>query len=86
MHPCRRVSPSFGQDLLFLPRGLAARGAVLGLACLVAVGIPATGLLGALGIATMPFARFVTFKALFAAALAIVVTPFIARAALADAR
>ncbi|MGH7896111.1 MAG: hypothetical protein ACREQL_15675 [Candidatus Binatia bacterium] len=67
-----------------LPAGLAGRGAVLGLACIVLVGVPATFLLGSAGVGAMTFRGFVAFKALFAAALAMVVTPLIARAALAD--
>lgn len=67
-----------------LPKGLALRGAILGMACIVAVGLPATRALASLGVAQMSFGGFVAFKALFAAALATVVTPVIARASLAD--
>lgn len=67
-----------------LPDGRVARGATLGLVALVAVGLPTAAALGALGVAEMPFERFVAFKALFAAALGVLVTPLIARLALAD--
>jgi hypothetical protein len=67
-----------------MPRGLFLRGLVLGVVCLVVAGLPATSALGAAGVAEMSFGGFVVFKALFAAALAIVVTPVIARLALAD--
>ena len=67
-----------------LPRGLFLRGVVLGIVCLVVAGLPATGALGVAGIAEMSFGNFIVFKALFAAALAVVVTPIIARLALAD--
>ena len=68
----------------WMPRGLARRGAVFGLACVVLVGLPAPSALAAAGVAQMSFGRFVVFKALFAAVLAALVTPIIARAALAD--
>ena len=68
-----------------LPRSLAGRGAVLGAICIVATGLPTAAALDAAGVAEMAFGQFVTFKALFAAALGALVTPVIARAALADA-
>jgi len=67
-----------------LPRRPSLRGALLGLACVVAVGLPATHLLATAGVSEMTFGGFVTFKAIFAAVLGALVTPFIARAALAD--
>jgi hypothetical protein len=69
----------------WMPAGLTLRGALLGVACVVLAGLPMTRLLSTLGVVEMTFGGFVAFKALFAAALAILVTPLIARAALADA-
>lgn len=68
-----------------LPKPLWLRGVVLGLACVTMVGLPASWLLGASGVAEMTFGGFVAFKAIFAALLGVAVTPLIARAALADA-
>ena len=68
----------------FMPRSLGLRGAVLGIACVVAVGFPTVRALGATGVTEMSLARFIAFKALFAGALGLIVTPFIARTALAD--
>ncbi len=67
-----------------LPKRLWLRGAMMGLACIAAVGLPATWILGAAGVTKMTFGEFVLFKATFAAVLAVAVTPLIARAALAD--
>jgi hypothetical protein len=66
-----------------LPRGTAARGAVLGVIGIAAVGVPAAIALTQLGVTEMRFWPFVGFKAAFAAALAAVVTPVIALYALA---
>jgi hypothetical protein len=68
-----------------LPRVLSLRGALLGVACVVLAGIPATRALAAAGIGEMSLGGFVVFKAIFAGALAAVVTPIIARLALGDA-
>jgi hypothetical protein len=68
-----------------LPTGLVGRGLVLGVACIVAVGLPTAIALGAVGVDSMTFGGFIAFKATFAAALAALVTPLVARAALADA-
>jgi len=68
----------------WVPRGLAVRGIVLGIVCLLVVGFPATKALAAAGVAEMSLGGFVTFKALFAGVLATFVTPIVARAALAD--
>ena len=74
-----------GESLLQrLPVGLARRGMVFGLAGLVAAGLPTAAALGAVGVAEMAFGEFVAFKAAFAAVLAAMVTPIIARVALAD--
>jgi hypothetical protein len=78
-------APSDGSMLGRLPHGLFGRGTVLGVVCLVLVGLPAAAALGAAGVAEMSFGGFILFKALFAGALAMVVTPVIARLALADA-
>ncbi len=72
---------SFGRRL---PRWLSLRGALLGAACILVAGIPATRTLAAAGVGEMSLGGFVVFKAAFAAALAVLVTPLIARAALAD--
>ena len=69
----------------WVPSGLTLRGALLGIVGVVVAGIPTMQALGALGVGEMSFGGFVAFKALFAAVLATIVTPFIARAALADA-
>lgn len=67
-----------------VPRPLYARGALLGALCVVVVGIPATWALAAAPVHEMSLGSFVVFKAIFAGALATVVTPLIARLALAD--
>jgi hypothetical protein len=69
----------------WLPSGLTLRGALLGILGVIVAGIPTMHVLGRLGIAEMSFGGFIAFKALFAAVLATIVTPLIARAALADA-
>jgi len=68
----------------WMPRGLTLRGVVLGIVCLLVVGFPATSALGAAGFDEMSFGGFIAFKALFAGVLATVVTPIVARLALAD--
>ena len=70
----------------FMPRGLVVRGAILGVAGIVVAGIPTTLALAAAGVEQMSLGGFVAFKALFAGGLATVVTPVVARLALADAR
>jgi hypothetical protein len=67
-----------------VPRGLAARGALLGVLCVLVVGLPTAHGLDAAGVAAMSFGDFLVFKALFAAVLGMLVTPVVARAALAD--
>jgi hypothetical protein len=71
-------SPLADALLRWLPAGTFRRGLWLGTACMVAVAPLAIGALGALGIARMPFWGFVTFKATFAAGLALAVQPLIA--------
>jgi hypothetical protein len=68
-----------------LPPGRAARGAVLGLAGIVAVGLPAAALLTFFEAGPMAFWPFVGFKAAFAAVLGALVTPVIALYAIAGA-
>jgi hypothetical protein len=68
-----------------LPRSLAGRGAVLGLIGVVVTGLPMAAALDIAGVGQMAFGDFVAFKAVFAAVLGALVTPVIARAALADA-
>ena len=78
--------PWAGPSLLRrLPASLAGRGTLLGIACIAVVGIPATWMMGAADVGPMTFGGFIAFKALFAAVLGMVVTPVIARMALADA-
>jgi hypothetical protein len=72
---------SFGRRL---PRRLSLRGALLGAVCLVVAGAPAIRALAVVGVDEMSLGRFIVFKAIFAGALATVVTPLIARLALAD--
>ncbi len=67
-----------------VPRAQYARGALLGALCVIVVGLPATWALAAAPIHEMSLGRFVVFKAIFAGALATIVTPLIARLALAD--
>ena len=69
----------------WLPRGTAARAVVLGIVCMVAIA-PLT-LLGValLHVAPLGMWKFVLFKASFAAAEALLVTPLIALWAIADA-
>jgi len=69
--------------LQWLPAGTFARGVVLGLLCTVIVAPLSVGALYALGVTDLGFWSFVTFKALFAAALGAPVTPLIALLAIA---
>jgi hypothetical protein len=69
-----------------LPGGTLRRSLVLGLVCALLVAPPALLILAALDVQSLSFWPFVTFKATFAAALAALVTPPIALAALADGR
>jgi hypothetical protein len=89
-YAAKRVSPlTFSRDtypvLATLPATGLARGAALGLVCVLAIGLPTALALGAIGIVAMEAGHFVAFKAAFAAALAALVQPVIALAALADA-
>jgi hypothetical protein len=79
------VALSATSALRRLPQGLAGRGAVLGLIAVILTGLPTAAALDAAGVGEMAFGQFVTFKAVFAAVLGALVTPIIARAALADA-
>ena len=79
------VALSASSALRRLPRSLAGRGALLGLIAVVVTGIPTALALDAAGTVEMGFRDFILFKALFAAVLGALVTPVIARAALADA-
>lgn len=76
----RAAHPALGR----LPGATTPRAALLGLLCTLVVAPLALGALAALGIAELGLASFVAFKALFAGALAAVVTPLIAVAALGD--
>jgi len=75
---------SAGSALRRLPRSLAGRGTVLGLIAIVLAGLPTAAALGVAGVTEMAFREFVFFKAAFAAVLGALVTPIIARVALAD--
>jgi hypothetical protein len=65
-----------------LPSGTLARGIVLGLLAALVVAPPALAALRALGVDGMRLGPFVLFKAAFAAALGVLVTPPIAAYAL----
>jgi hypothetical protein len=69
--------------LAWLPQGTFRRAAALGFLTLALVGPVAMAALYGLEIAALPFASFIAFKALFAGALALVVTPVISIWALA---
>lgn len=82
-----RLSHLVGDRYLgWLPGSPATRGALLGGACSVLVVPPTLIALHVLHVDALAFTRFLVFKALFAGALALVVTPFIAYAALDDRR
>ena len=63
--------------LAWLPSGTAKRGLVLGVICLLALGPLSVWVLGRVGVDELGFWAFVAFKATFAAALALLVTPLI---------
>ena len=67
-----------------LPASTLPRALVLGLACLIAIAPIAVWALVALEVNDLGVWRFVAFKALFAAALAALVTPIVALGALGD--
>jgi hypothetical protein len=69
----------------WLPRGTGARGAVLGLAGVAVLAPAAIAMVRGLGAAPMSLWGFVTFKAGFAAAAALLVTPLVALWAIAEA-
>jgi hypothetical protein len=77
-----RLRASLGR----LPSGTFARGVVLGLVTTALVAPPALAALLLLGVESMPFGRFVAFKAAFAAALGVPVTPAVAAYAIARDR
>jgi hypothetical protein len=68
-----------------LPRGATSRGAVLGAVGALIAAPPVVLALSALGVGELPLWSFITFKAIFAAILAALVSPLIALAALGDA-
>ena len=68
----------------WLPRGTLARGLALGCAGLLVFAPPVLGALAALGVTQLGLGRFVVFKASFAAAEALVVTPLVALWAIAE--
>lgn len=70
--------------LRWLPASTTRRALYLGVAGVVAAGLPATQILDVLGVAAMERSTFLYFKATFAAVLAMVVTPVIALWAIAE--
>lgn len=81
-----KVAPAERQGLLSrsLPRSLVLRGMVLGLLAAVTMAPLTIGALQALGVREMGFWQFVSFKAVFGAALATIITPVVALRALMD--
>jgi len=69
----RETHPSLG----WLPSGTTKRALVLGVICVLAVAPLSVWALGRLGVDELGFWHFVGFKATFAAALALLVTPVI---------
>jgi len=69
----------------WLPRTTGRRGVVLGLVSIALLAPLALFALVLLGVAAMPFWRFVIFKAAFAAIAAALVTPLVALWAIAEA-
>jgi hypothetical protein len=63
--------------LAWLPSGTTKRALVLGVACALLLGPLSVWVLGRLGVDELAFWPFVGFKAAFAGALALVVTPVI---------
>jgi len=80
-----RVPPVAGAPLglRWMPERAFTRGATLGLITAVTIAPPTIAALAALGVTQKGFWGFVAFKAVFAAALAAVVTPLIALWAIA---
>lgn len=70
----RETHPPLG----WLPTTTGKRGLVLGAACALIIGPLSVWLLSRVGVAELAFWPFVGFKATFAAALALLVTPIIA--------
>jgi len=68
----------------WLPRGTLARALALGTVGLVVFAPPVLVALVALGVTNLGLGRFVVFKASFAAAEALVVTPLVALWAIAE--
>lgn len=66
-------------------RAVWRRGTILGLAAVLVFALPTVGLLALLGIDQLPLARFLWFKAGFAAGVGLVVTPPLGWWALIDA-
>ena len=77
----RETHPPLG----WLPSGTFKRALVLGVACLLVLGPLSIWLLDRYGVDELGFWSFVAFKATFAAALALVVTPVISIWAIAVA-
>ncbi|MEO8601554.1 MAG: hypothetical protein ABI629_03150, partial [bacterium] len=61
----------------WLPPGSTKRAAVLGAVCMAVIGPLALAALWQASVSEMPLHGFITFKALFAAGLALLVTPVI---------
>jgi len=77
--------PAVGRPTAWLPAGTLARAGALSVASLILL-VPVT-LLGfvALGVEELPFERFMVFKVGFAVGAGLLVTPFVALAALSTA-
>jgi hypothetical protein len=77
-----RIAPEQHWLLRHMPRSLWVRSAVIGLACVIALGPVSLGVLSLLGLTTWPLGAAVWFKGVYAGLLAGVVTPPIALYAL----
>ena len=67
-----------------LPRGVVARGALVGLLCALTLGPAACGLLDAAGVTELGRAGDALFKAVYTALLGLLVTPLLGLRALGD--
>jgi len=67
-----------------LPNNFIGRGALVGLACALTVGLATLGLLTALGVDAMTRSQVTTYKAVYTVLLGLLVTPLFAWRAFAD--
>lgn len=78
--------PTFtAHESVWSRRSTLQRGALLGVAAAVLVGLPAIGVLALVGVDRLPRASFIWFKASFAAGVGMLVTPPLGWWALIDA-